>query len=652
MADERLQLTVALERTGETLRVGYYDGKNRPLVAHAGVPWASIGREFVYQQGGVTLSGLDGINAALDQGDVDDLVRYFTRDRLVEVGHILFSTLMGNSERWEPVLRELFDEHTGPRPNPPRRAVRVRVVTSVKELVDLPWRLCAWKGKYLADSGWTFEVANFFGPSRDVAFDTPCPMLVVAPRYSGAYQDVGTEEHLQALRQALPEPYLTPAYFRVVRTRAEVRDAFLGMRPQVLYYYGHAEIHSRQVCLLFNDEQGEIDRVLGDDLRRLMAGYYPDMAVVNACKSGAGGWFSVGYQLAPDVPVTVANATTSWSQYSGAAAIALLRRCLVLGNDPVIAAHALDESASTRGFEWAMRTIHADYRSWRAQPYATMGQISPIGLRLDRDGSRERALSRVAHLVRSDEHRLMALIVYANEGNRVDLAHEQIKDHLEDHAYHLAQISWQRVRFPLEKEVQVEDFERELAASLGAMPGEPIAYALRRNARGLEVASSATPIVWLDWGVFGHPYDRIIGRRTFMSWVEYCSELAHDTPPDIRVIAYMGFETKPSAHDKLEELVRELSLRYLASHAFSVELVPPLPNLSVIDIARFLQDRNNSRCPPELVMDMARLLFKDTAGHYAKTLAHIENAERDGWYNLFRKLSPNAELTGPTDSLF
>ena len=55
---------------------------------------------------------------------------------------------------------------------------------------------------------------------------------------------------------------------------------------------------------------------------------------------------------------------------------------------------------------------------------------------------------------------------------------------------------------------------------------------------------------------------------------------------------------------------------------------------------------------PELVMVMAELLFEDTRGQYAKTLEYIETAERDGWYNLFRKLDPNAEPSSPTDSLF
>ena len=651
MADERLQLTISLERTGGNLRASYYDGKTRPIGEAASVPWASIGTKFTYAGQGETARGIDGINAVLDHGDMHELIRYFTRERLVEIGHILFTVLFGNSERWEPVLRELFHEHAGPRPNPPRYGVRVRIVTSVRELVDLPWRLSAWKGKFLADSGWTFEVSTYLRPSHDVEFETPCPILVIAPEYRGM-EDIGTEQHLQALRQALPEQYHASSYLRVVKTRPEVRDAFLGMHPRVLYYYGHAELQGQQLCLLFGDQHGEIDRVIADDLKRMLAGHYPHVAYINACKSGTGGWFSVGYQLSPDVPVVIANATTSWSAFSGPAAISFLGRVLADGHDPVIAAHELDDQISTRGFEWAMRTINANYRNWDAEPLASMGPLTPIGLRLDRDSSRERALSRVAGLVRSDEHRVMVMISYADEGNRVDLVDQQIKDHLEDHAYHLAQITWRRVRFPEGDNLANFDLERSLAESLDASPGEPITYALRRNARGLEVAGTATPIVWLDWGVFGHLYGRIIRRNGFMRWIEYCSELAQNTPADIRVISYMGFEIEMAAHAKLEDLIRDQALRSLANKAFSVELIPPLPTLHTIDIARFLQDRNNSRCPPELVMDMAQLLFKTAQGQYARTLEYIETAERDGWYNLFRELSPKSGPNSPTDTLF
>lgn len=651
MADERLQLTVSLERTGSDLRASYYDGKTQPIGAAATVNWASIGTDFVYSHDGGSARGIDGINAALDRGDMHELIHYFTRERLVEVGHILFTVLFGNSERWEPVLRELFNEHSGPRPNPPRYGVRVRISTSVKELVDIPWRLCAWKGKFLADSGWTFEVVTYLRPSQDVEFETPCPILVMAPTFRGM-DDIGTAQHLQALRQALPEQYHTAAYFRVVKTRAETRDAFLGMNPRLVYYYGHAELQGQQLCLLLGDEDDDVERVIADDFKRTVAGHFPQMAYINACKSGTGGWFSMGYQLSPEVPVVIANATTSWSEYAGPSAISFLRKVLANGHDPVIAAHELDELTSTRGFEWAMRTINANYRTWKAEPLASMGPLTPIGLRLDRDSSRERALSRVADLVRSDEHRVMTLIAYADEGNRVDLVHQQIKDHLEDHAYHLAQITWRRVNFPEGDSPAPVDLEQSLAHSLDAAPGEPITYALRRSARGLAVAGTATPIVWLDWGVFGHPYGRIIRRNAFMRWIEYASELAQNTPADIRVIAYMGFEIKNAAHAKLEDLIRDQALRSLANSAFSVELIPPLPRLHTIDIAKFLQDRNNTRCPPELVMDMAKLLYEKTAGQYAETLEYIETAERDGWFNLFRSLSPKAGPSGSTDTLF
>lgn len=651
MADKRLQLTVSLERTGDTLQVSYFDPKFQPIGQVSTVSWSSIGTAFTYARDGASIHGIDGINAALDQGDVHELVQYFTRERLIEVGHILFSTLLGNSDRWEPVLRALFDERSGPRPNPPRHSVRVRISTSIRELIDLPWRLCTWKGKFLTDSGWTFEVVGQLRSLVDIDFDTPCPILIIAPQYTGM-ASIGTSDHLQALRQGLPEQYLTSSYLRVVETRSQARDAFLGMNPRVVYFYGHAELQGQQLCLQFADDSNALERVTADEFKRMMAGRYPRVAYINACKSGAGGWYSVGYQLSPDVAVTIANATTSWSRHAGPAAISFLLKILTQGYEPIVAAHEIDDDVSTRGFEWGMRTIHANYRSWRAEPLSSTGPLTPLGLRLDREGSRERSLSRVAGLVRSDEHRVMNMITYASEGSRVDLVSEQIKDYLEDHAYHMAQITWCSVRFPKGDKIESQDIARELAVSLDAAPGEPIEYALRRSARGLAVASDATPIVWLDWGVFGHSYDQIIGRSHLIRWVQFCSELAQSTPPDIRVIAYMGFEIKPSGHKKLESIVRVLALEYLANSAFSVELIPPLPPLEMLDIAKFLHDDDNCRCPPELVTKMAELLFEKTQGQYARTLEYIETAEREGWYNLLRALSPDNQPQSPTDSLF
>jgi hypothetical protein len=160
MVDERLQLTIHLQRSGDELRVAYYDAKTRRIdTGTAVVSWSSIGPSFVHRTpAGEDRRGLDAVTTLLDTGDPRALVRHFTQSDLVELGHTMFYALLGNSDRWEPIIRKLFDEHGDPRPNPPRRSVRVRIWTSVDALVDLPWRLTAWKGKFLVDSGWTFEV--------------------------------------------------------------------------------------------------------------------------------------------------------------------------------------------------------------------------------------------------------------------------------------------------------------------------------------------------------------------------------------------------------------------------------------------------------------------------------------------------------------
>jgi hypothetical protein len=638
MVDERMQLTVHLERSGEGLRVGYYDTKAQRLGPDAAVEWTSIGAGFTYTRNGETMRGLDAINAALEQGHGDDLVHYFTQSRLVDVGHIFFDTLLGTTERWEPIIRKLFDEHGDPRPNPPRRGVRVRIYTTAHELIDLPWRLTAWEGKFLADSGWTFEVVSDVRASQPVDFDTPCPVLVIAPGF-GSDDEVGSNEHVAALQQELPDQYLTQTHFRVVTTQRETRDAFLTMRPRVLYYYGHAEIRGGQLCLRIADPDTGLEVINALDLKRLMGGHFPHLAYINACRSGASGWHSVGYQLSPEVPVIIANATTAWSTHASRSAVAWLVKCLQQGNDPIMAAHEVDEHVTTRGFEWGMRTIHANYSEWRAQPLTGLGPIKPIGLRLNRDRVRERVLGRVAALVRDDDHRAMALVSYGKVGTRIDLSGQQLKDYLEDHAHHLAHISWRTVSFPVERPSSYALIERELERSLDATPGEPVEYALRRCARGLSVGG-ATPIVWLDWGVFGRNHGQILGQKELEIWVHYLGQLARHIPEDIRVIGYLAFETQATPHPQLEAIVDELALDHVTNEEFSVELVPPLEDISLLDVALFLQDRNNTRCPGNLVQEMARLLYQHTRGNYEQTIQLIERAEREGWHTMRRTLNP------------
>lgn len=650
MVDERLKLTIQLERAGDTLRVSYYDAKIRRVGEGAAeVPWSSIGERFERVMGdGNKRRGLDAITEILDAGQAHELVQHFTQGDLVELGHVLFQTLLGNSERWEPVLRQLFDEHGDVRPNPPRRSVRVRIWTSIDTLVDLPWRLTAWKGKFLVDSGWTFEVVAAADHGFDVGFEAPCPILIIAPSFADM-ENISTEEHIQALRQALPAPYLTPTNLRVVQSRDEVRDAFRGMHPRVLYYYGHAEIRGGQVCLLLGDSGGPADAINAFDLKQLMSGHFPQLAYINACKSGASGWHSVGYQLAPDVPVVIANPTTTWSRHAGRSAIGWLVSCLERAHDPVIAAHSIDEGASTRGFEWGMRTVHANYDVWRSQPLLTLGPITPVGLRLDREVSRERVQSLVTALARDDDRRVASIVSYAARGNRMDLSFEQIKDQLEDHASHVAQVSWRKVSFPRERGQLATALRRELAMSLGAALDEPLPHALRRCARGVDIPG-AMPVLWLSWGPFGQHQEQSINFRELRTWVELASELARICPPDIRVVAFMAIETENAPHPALEEAVHELAIQHVLDEAFSCDLIPPLPDVTLVDIAKFLSDKNNTRCPPALVQDMARYIYRRSGGKYEPTLALIDRGESDSWYALLKDLRAD-EPARPTDSM-
>ena len=665
MADERLQLTIQIERASSDLRISYFDAKSRPIATEVRtgprpgstglvleqpdpieVAWSSIGHNFSYEHRGERLRGLDALTVLLDLGDQDDLLEHATQSNLLEMGHIMFDTLFGNSDRWEPVLRHLFDDYGGPRPNPPRRSVRVRIFTSIDALVDLPWRLTAWKGKFLVDSGWTFEVVASAQPGPDLHFKTPCPVLVIAPQFRGM-EDIDTDGHLETMQQKLPSPYLTDSNFRVVMTRDEVRSAFLGMHPRVLYYYGHAEIRGGQMCLLLGNHSGPAEATNALDLKQLMGGNYPYTAYINACKSGASGWHSVGYQLAPDVPVVIANPTSTWSDHAGRAAMAWLERCLEQAQDPVIAAHAIDEGVTTRGFEWGMRTIHANYNTWRADPLASMGLITPVGLRLNRELSRERVQGIVTELARDDDCRVAAIISYAKPGNRIDLAFEQIKDQLEDKASHIAQVSWREVSFPTERSEIYDGIRRELEVSLGASPGEPLEHALRRRARGIDVPG-AMPLLWLSWGPFGRQHNQTIGFEELRVWVELSSELAQVCPPDIRVVTFLTLETQRAPHEKLEEAINDLSLDHIQDPAFSCDLIPPLPDVSLVDIARFLSDRNNTRCPPALVKEVSTLIHRDTKGNFKATLERIEKGEERGWYSILKEL--RSSHTTPPDS--
>lgn len=630
MSGERIELTVRLRRDGGTLRRAYCHPPygHRPEL-DSSAPWDSFAGEIEFQG----LTGPEAVTRLLDRGNAGELATHLTRGGLVAVGELLFALLFGAEEQWEPVLRGVFKAPSGPRPNPPRYPVRLRVLADDPLLAGLPWRITAWRGRWLLDSGWTFEAVANEEPRGHVEVRAPARVLAITPR---AGEPLDTAAHFDDLRETLlkiSEHYGDEGFLARVEIREDLVAAFRGMRPQVVYYYGHGAVDGGQAVLLLGKEGAAQDPWAMADFRRLLAEAPPDIVYLNACKAGAAGWLSAGHQLTPEVPCVVAHRTTAWTVEAGRCARRWFDDFLGGGLDPVEALHQLPAGGSTRDFEWATPIVWTSFESWRTHREIARRPRREPGLRLDRQTQRGMALNHVYELIASEARRVEAMVVYGAKGALVEQFGNQLRDYLESRQLCL---SWLPPRDPKTLEVTFDRLEEHLGLWLERRDFESLRMLLRRQAppRGV---SPSTPVLCLDWGVFGTA-GRPLSEEHLGDWLLFASDvLARHCPPEIRLVSYLALELPEAEHGPLEETVEELRAE-IRSQQFRCSLLPALADVTLVDLLDYLEDPTNTHCPASLGREAARCIFRHTRGRYEETVQLIARGEDEGWNRLVREL--------------
>lgn len=629
---ERVDLTVRLRRDGDNLRRAYsYRPYGHREELDTTEPWDSFGSTVRFED----LSGPEAVAALLDRGKAEELQTCFTRARLADVGEILFDLLFGGDT--EKLFRGLFKQPSGPAPNPPRHPVRMRIVTDDPLLAGLPWRVTTWLGRWLMDSGWTFETAVREDAERNVELRAPVKVLAVLP---GGGEPLGEEAHFEDLREALLKVsphYEDKSFLTRVGNRGELADALRGMGPDAVYYYGHGVVDGGQACLLLPDRGGAPRPLAMGDLRRLFGGSPPQLVYLNACSSAASGWQSAGHQLTPEVACVVAQRTTVWTEAAGAAAVRWFERFLGQGLDPVVALHQLDET--TRGFEWTTAVAWTCFGAWTTHRDHPLPPLREVGLRLDRDQQRALALKHVSDLIASQARRLEAMVVYGAKGALVNQFARQLRDYLESRRVCLR---WKSLSPAEAARLDFGRLEEELDLWLGRQDFEVMAPLLRRLAppRGV---SDSTPVLCLDWGVFGTEDGRRITEDELREWLLFASDvLARHCPPDVRVVSYLAIEAAEKNHGVLEETMAELQAE-IRSHAFRSSLLPALAGVTLTNVLDYLEDSTNTHCPSSLADEAARRIHRRTEGRYEETVALIARGKDDGWHRLLRELREDGD---------
>ncbi len=424
------------------------------------------------------------------------------------------------------------------------------------------------------------------------------------------------DTHFRAVEEILHRAW--PAYTeppRVARDARTVEHAFRERRPRIVCCFGeHLDLDGRALAELLRVSWGAqppqilLLSLVGDRLSQAaeaLAGLHPEVPLI-------------ALQCSPDAAELQASAL-DW-----------LHTLLEGGEDadPVCALH---EFGVERAVVWGA------YGRWRTRTAGEPPREKLAHLLLDRRLQRAMVRSALDELVHEGDRRLCCLLGYGAEGNLVDRLGAQLFEHLRRTAQDVAHVSRLTLSLPEGKQFDAGTVEAQVRRDLGLGPRTSLGEALRD--RRPRIPHGKRPVLLLDWGVRGDARGAL-ATGGVTAWLEFCAgPLCAECPPDLRLLSLLSIESASEKHDLIKALVNGLRGEpRFRDRAFRVELLEPLDRVWPNDLADFLDGRGNSSCPDDLLSVMPDLIVGDTGGHFERTLARIEEAERRGWYDLYDAL--------------
>jgi len=560
-------------------------------------------------------------------------------------GEILFKLLFGTGESWEKVSHALFQQRQSY--NPIWAPVRLRLCTDDPVLLRLPWCLTAWNDWLLVDRGWEFTTTHVTDPTEDYMTYAPCEVLIVAPRIevSDIKPDPG---HSEAIKEVLQKVWPTgrqPDYVQIVRDRPALEKALSGMRPHLIYVYGHSAGSVDRPALLLDDGAIRLTE-LADRCRELQT--CPAVIYLNTPAPPDHGP-SPGRILGEVAPLVIWRRVREWGPEAASQGIAWLSRWLGQGEDPLTALHAIKKQQDSS--QAATLAVHSTYRTWKTHTYSPDPRKQYAYLVLDRDEQKALVGKHLKEFIRNDKRRVMALVACATPGNLLGSLHEQLRHYLELEVIELAEINWRQLQFPDNRQNLQRDLEYELPLQLQADETEPVKYVLRRHAPRV-IGAGKKAVLWLNWGIFGNGPDRQTALKPseLETWLRFCSSfLCNHCPDDLRIVSYAAVEADNAKLERLAQLLQQYGWQNWCRHpAFRLNVLSPLGKVAENHLYDYLVD-GHTGCDPDIQSEIAERLIVATGGDFERTIALIQEAQQGSWRNLLAQLRREQGVTLPTN---
>lgn len=559
-----------------------------------------------------------------------------------EIGELLFELLFGTPDDLRSLFRWVANTPDGqPDPRPIAMRVRVRIITSVAQLLLLPWRLTRWNSNLLLDHGWTFEATDL--PDTTVSRTTTTPFSIVAVQLSRTANEAQrAQQHFDGMKTMLKRFWPDveeQGLFRTVHTISQLRNALNGANNELIYFFGRKEVADNQCQLIVGDGVNSESLSL-QRLQRMLGELHEPPRVVYLNTEFHGDhrvpWtkLTTPEQLLTGASALIWRRLPSFADDSTLLASDWLRTWADEGQDPLSALHSLHlrYPGST---EASSLLIVTRVREWTTRA-ATRGVVDAgkIKLQLDRVQQKAQTVHHVREIGSSPVRRVLALVGYGapskSKGVAVEHLADQLVARLDSDAAEL-QVVHKRVQFPQIGSDSLREIELAFSASLGIDPQENLRQLLRRTAPRPTRTGVVRTVLWLNWGVSGINDKPAWTQTQIEQWARFCAEtLAPACPEDVRLVAFMAMNLANADEGKtISKQVNALRSKAWSQQAvFQLRVLPQLEAISEDDLVEFLEDPRYSNCPAYLRHEVASLVIARTGGDFDDVVKLLVQGER------------------------
>lgn len=523
-------------------------------------------------------------------------------------GEALFQLLFPEARVQRAVMEALF----GAPEAPVRRALRVRITTRSASIACLPWWRASWRGSVLARSGWTFEVVS--ADSRaEVTLRPPCRTLILVANEEESRQHVADLRHELAVVCGGGNGCV-----RTATSLESLEEALSDYRPDIVYYFGPADIRSLELVFNWGAESVSWLR-----LQHVLSSHPPLVVYLNCCPPQGS---RLNVLLNGTAAATILRVEAPPEERVGAeTAMAWFKAVLTEGLDPVTALSRLP------GRVVDTLVAFGAYERWSTQANESAGRPTIAGpIAMDRDMQRAMVDNAVRKLM--EDRRTTAIVAYAEPGNCLELFSEQALNYITRTG--AARASPFFIPFPRLHDNFKHGFQRELRSRLEINPGESFSQALHRIARP-RFGGSPT-LVWFNWGVVRE--DQPLPRDALRGWLDFTAWLAHECGQSQRVVNYVAIERPIHVHGELVTILDDHGQLLCENNLFGCQTLHPLGKVSRVELASHLSS-SACNCPHGMASKLAELLWAATHGNYEQTYELLQYGHRAGWEELRNRVS-------------